>query len=1727
MYRKKIKKQNNFFVLMQLILITSFSILCLQPVYAGFNDCAVPWDSFSNFPGYTSDYTYKGLPIRDHESVGSGDPTHGSANVPPAGTDLASGASAGTNPGIETTPFFGYYDGGTPYDPDNPSTMLDDYVFFRMRLDGDPSSNKNDFKSYHWNVLFDIDGDGYKEYWIDIDGGWDSTSKDYDRIQILYSNLNSQRLDPEATGVRREQYRAYNTDIASSLCPDGSPGFSHTRVIPTGDGDYWIEEQIPFTAFTDENGNQVLYPDSPVAFVFSTGASNQDPLQKDWMMDLNYLTDADPITFGDIIYPNGKPQIEFADGALNFVSYYRETDSDEIYVYVVDRFANTDSSTKQTIQVTVTDPLTGDDETINLIETGNSTGIFTNAGMCSNASQYCAENSGCPTGGTCNFSDNLYTSFTSPSSDNSGTLYSANGNTLYVSYTNPNSQTVTDQAIIIAPCTPFIEFTRANGLPSSNFILNSDTNLSDKLYVTIYFPEANTNSTTTQTISVDLTGNDIQSLTLTETGVNTGVFRNTTGLSTKVSDGTVAANDNLWEDIDGGTVTATYNYSVGGCTGSESTTASIFVTPAAGRVYFTNPMGTQDVTIYGPNQPVYIKVVDGTYTCSGMLGVTVMANHCSSTVTTFCLADGNCPSGETCVIGDYEYLTLTQTSTGSGIYMNRKNDLVTTENSAVVTSASSTFADDGVTQGDLFIIHTGANAGNYTVQTVTSNTEITLTTSLGSTASDISFTVNPLMTATFDGSYTANDGILENIDGYALGVAYEDCSDGDNDSTNNYKTDTAKYNAPSIVINEVLFYPDKSTCQTEYIQLYNNSPSSVNVTGYRVTAGASTSTYFDYTIPQYNGSDISIGPGKSIFISIYDPVPGPKVDSGNFYLFAQAQRRYCSVNTNITCNVDSDCDSGQYCMAFPSDDLRDPLSPYPSDQILLFDASGSIVDYVAWSNTTNPDLDFLSDDQPAVAAQIWQDDAFKNTAIPLPAIQPGQSIKRSVDGYDTNVPSDWTYSSNTNVCSFLVTYSVISSFNASSENGRVTVEWETASEQNTVGFYLQRLDKETGQYIYINNKILPGLITSPQGGAYRYIDISANPNEENAYLLIEIENTGKQNTYGPFYTNTSKKYLTTNQERWENQRAFENIDAQYMRAEHKTYNEKKSSLFVAAENKFQITRAQAANKTCGNAIKFAVREDGIYFLDAATISSLLCRPYQSVVSLIKTKRFALSNRNDSVAYLPDIKNEGIIFYGEGIDSIYTEDNVYWLTQNNGLLMRSVDGIGPTPHNGGATFTENLSFEKDNFPAIGFFSNRDADYWFWDYIIGGLPGYDSKVYNFEFDAVADTSQNSKLTVNLQGATNTDHHAVVFLNGEKIGESKWYGLQRHVFDISFSQEALKDGGELMVTGVLDPDVPFSIFYVDSFDFEYHKLYEARDNNLLCFGDANPVVTINGFTNPNIVALNLSDPKKPLIHKAVTISGSAGNHQISFIPQSPDAKYLATTLDALKKVDNARADIPSNLKNRYNYADYLVITTDELFVSAKNLARYRQLKGLSAKVVLLEDVMDDFNYGIYSPEAIRTFLSHAYTNWIRPPRFVVLAGDGSLDYKNILGNGDNLIPPMMVETPYGLFPSDNYFADTNSDHIPEMAVGRIPVVSSEELNNYISAGLGLGKSYEFGHSFFMKMRDIAKRREITHRNLETLFNLYLRPTLKEYLRAVFAEMELDGKLDEALNRFKSPLR
>ena len=78
------------------------------------------------------------------------------------------------------------------------------------------------------------------------------------------------------------------------------------------------------------------------------------------------------------------------------------------------------------------------------------------------------------------------------------------------------------------------------------------------------------------------------------------------------------------------------------------------------------------------------------------------------------------------------------------------------------------------------------------------------------------------------------------------------------------------------------------------------------------------------------------------------------------------------------------------------------------------------------------------------------------------------------------------------------------------------------------------------------------------------------------------------------------------------------------------------------------------------------------------------------------------------------------------------------------------------------------------------------------------------------------------------------------------------------------------------------------------------------------------------------------------------------------------------------------------------------------------------LRAILVDVEDIYDEFNFGILNPRAIKDFLHYTYLYWQTPaPAFVILFGDASWDYKKILG-GDktNFVPS------YGNPVSDNWF-------------------------------------------------------------------------------------------------------
>jgi hypothetical protein len=135
--------------------------------------------------------------------------------------------------------------------------------------------------------------------------------------------------------------------------------------------------------------------------------------------------------------------------------------------------------------------------------------------------------------------------------------------------------------------------------------------------------------------------------------------------------------------------------------------------------------------------------------------------------------------------------------------------------------------------------------------------------------------------------------------------------------------------------------------------------------------------------------------------------------------------------------------------------------------------------------------------------------------------------------------------------------------------------------------------------------------------------------------------------------------------------------------------------------------------------------------------------------------------------------------------------------------------------------------------------------------------------------------------------------------------------------------------------------------------------------------------------------------------------------------------------------------------------VVGPQDFFEIVEPLLALRRSQGLRSQAVSMEQVYDEFGFGEPTPMALKEFLTYAYHHWQEPvPRYVLLLGDATYDYKNYLGTGvENQVPPLLVKTSYFWTASDPACTTVNGeDSLPDLAIGRLPASTREELQGMV---------------------------------------------------------------------------
>jgi hypothetical protein len=499
------------------------------------------------------------------------------------------------------------------------------------------------------------------------------------------------------------------------------------------------------------------------------------------------------------------------------------------------------------------------------------------------------------------------------------------------------------------------------------------------------------------------------------------------------------------------------------------------------------------------------------------------------------------------------------------------------------------------------------------------------------------------------------------------------------------------------------------------------------------------------------------------------------------------------------------------------------------------------------------------------------------------------------------------------------------------------------------------------------------------------------------------------------------------------------------------------------------------------AYKIKVNEDGIYQVTAADLAAV-----GVPVGEVPTTTYKLSYRGREVPILVLESNgslESLWFYGQQARTKYTKTNVYWLTYDPapspgaepGLRMpiRSVSPDPVPPPEVSPYYSETVRLEEDHtyrsyMPWAGGLDPDPWDHWFWDFtryywIDPGNP--DNKpVLQFptQISSLSTDPYSATLTAFMAGwkglsSTGPDHCSALMVNGVLVGSHFWYGSYTdELVSFAVPSSVLLDGANTVEAQVCETEARLDITFYDWFELTFRRMYQA-ENDSLSFevAEAGWQYRLSDFANDTVEIFDISGTYtvSHLIDAAVTLSDTLFTAAFYDAEAVQGTRYLALTRDRFKSPLAIEAYSPSNLADAANQANYIIITPKEFVSDVQPLVAHRATQGLAVKVVELEPIYDEFNYGIYSPEAIRGFLAFAYHNWSgNPPSFVLLVGDGTYDYKGNLSQGNpSLLPPYLawVDPWIGETAADNrYVAVAGDDAFPDMHIGRLPAETSAQL-------------------------------------------------------------------------------
>jgi hypothetical protein len=599
---------------------------------------------------------------------------------------------------------------------------------------------------------------------------------------------------------------------------------------------------------------------------------------------------------------------------------------------------------------------------------------------------------------------------------------------------------------------------------------------------------------------------------------------------------------------------------------------------------------------------------------------------------------------------------------------------------------------------------------------------------------------------------------------------------------------------------------------------------------------------------------------------------------------------------------------------------------------------------------------------------------------------------------------------------------------AFSDGRGVWLEWKTEIETKNLGFYIYRI-VGAGEREMVSPALIPGAYMQAReekitSGSYSFFD---RPGDVNTVYVIESFHTGGQR----YSSNPLQTQLVDDLETIAGV-SSEQLDAQSRNAAPVILGNKS---ILPGDLALEVRQSsQAADPVTQRwvaaqpGVRIGVRETGLYRVPRADLQA------NGFDVNAPVERWQLYVNGVEQWINVGAGGDYIEFYGKPIDTIDSGTQIYFLV----VGAQNGKRIGSTVRRrvGGSVQSQNYSqsfFKKERLFYKQDILNGDAENVFGTSYNESFPG----TVNFNLTGVDFSAINSSLDITLQGITLTAHQTRIVLNGVELGVvtgSNYNPMNGH-FD--FPTSVLREGANtLVLTSFGQGDIGA----FDQMKINFARLYRAEQNRLSFFVPNYKASYAENFASPNIRIFDTTNADAPLLISGLTVESSGGGYRVH-LPSNRGRVLFAVEDSGILTAASISQNFPSTLSTAANEGALIIISHRDFLTPAEAWADYRRAQGLIVKVVNIEDIYDEFSFGVVNPDSIRSFLKYAKDEWQVKPNYTLIIGDATFDPRNYFGVGANYVPTRMVDTIYSETGSDETLADFNNDGLAEIAVGRIP--------------------------------------------------------------------------------------